>query len=180
MKNGLTQKQETFCLKYFELGSAREAALIAGYSPRTVDAIASINLTKVKVIERLLELRKVAEDATIATVVERKQRLTEILRADIPDFVNEGGIKVEKQSPNVGAVSEITTRTKVFRKGGEPVVITNLKLHSPIQAIGELNKMEKIYDENKVVIDNRSVTINVTSDKGKDLAKRLIEGEGTE
>ena len=181
MKNGLTQKQETFCLKYFELGNATEAALIAGYSPRTVAVIASINLTKVKIIERLKELRQVAEDATIATVIERKQRLTEILRADIPDFINEDGIKIEKQSPNVGAVSEITTRTKVFRKGGEPVVITNLKLHSPIQAINELNKMEKIYEsEGKVIIDNRSVTINVISDKGKELAKRLTEGERTE
>ena len=74
----LTQRQETFCLKYFELGNASEAALIAGYSPRTVRAIASVNLTKINIQARLKELRQVVEDASIANVLERQQILTEI------------------------------------------------------------------------------------------------------
>ena len=54
----LTQKQETFCLKYFELGNASEAALIAGYSPRSIRNIASVTLTNANVQEKLKELRQ--------------------------------------------------------------------------------------------------------------------------
>lgn len=180
MARRLTQKQETFCLKYFELGKVTEAALVAGYSPRTAFVIGSENLTKPKIIERIDQLRQIAENASIASVVERKQRLTEIVRADIPDFVEDGNIRVGKQSPNVGAVSEITSKTKVFRKGGEPILITNLKLHSPIQAIAELNKMERIYEaEGSIRIDNRTLIINVMSEHAKSLTQRLIEGERT-
>lgn len=136
----LTQKQENFCLKYFELGNASEAARLALYSPRTAASIGMENLCKPQIQARIDQLRKAAEDASVATVLERKQRLTNILRASVPDFVSQDGIKVDGESPNVGAVSEVTTRTKIYR--GDPAVITNLKLHSPIQAIAELNKME--------------------------------------
>jgi len=143
MRKRLTQMQETFCLKYFELGNASEAATIAGYSTRSIRNIASVNLTKTNIIKRIDQLRQAAEDASIASVVERKQRLTEIARANIPDYVQEDGIRLNGQSPNTGAVSEITTKTKMLSNG--PAVITNLKLHNPIQAIAELNKMDGAY-----------------------------------
>jgi len=84
-------------------------------------------------------------------VRERKERLSELSRANIPDFISDEGIKVSKESPNVGAVSEITSVTRVLRKGGEPVVITKLKLHNPITAIAELNKMEGEYPPSNVL-----------------------------
>jgi len=184
MRKRLTQKQETFCLKYFELGNASEAARIALYSPRTAAVIGRENLLKPQIIERIDQLRQLAEDASIATVVERKQRLTEIARANIPDYVDDVSIRVDKESPNVGAVSEITTRTRVYRN--EPVVITNLKLHNPIQAIAELNKMERIYEPDgaTVNVDNRKVEINIGDPKEKllsllaRLATRAGETEG--
>lgn len=139
----LTQKQETFCLKYFELGNATEAALIAGYSPKTARAIASINLTKADIQARLKELNQNTEDASIATVTERKQRLTELAKED-----NEGKFGFQRQ-PN-------------------------------ISAIAELNKMEKVYTENTVNVDNRTLNIIVNSEKAKELTQKLIEGERTE
>lgn len=141
------QKQERFCLEYFKSGNAAASAVLAGYSVRSIRAIASTLLTKINIQKRLEELRKKAEADSIMTVVERKQRLSEIARAKVPDFVDEDGIKVDKVSRNVGAVAEVTTRTKLYRKTGEAVNITNFKLHSPIQAINELNKMEGIYSE---------------------------------
>lgn len=182
MRNGLTQKQETFCLKYFELGNATEAALIAGYSPKNSRVIGSDNLTKIDIQDRMKELRQVAEDASVATVIERKQRLSEILRATIPEFQDEGGgISVKKGQAGVGAVSEITTRNKMSRKTMEPVVITNLKLHSPIQAIAELNKMEKIYTDGTTVnVDNRKIEINVVSEIAREATERITQGERTE
>uniref|UniRef100_A0A6M3INW3 Putative terminase n=1 Tax=viral metagenome TaxID=1070528 RepID=A0A6M3INW3_9ZZZZ len=174
MKTHLTQKQETFCLKYFELGNASEAARLALYSPKTAATIGAENLLKPKIQTRLQELQRKVEDESVATVLERKQRLTEILRAEIPDYVSEDGIKVEKSSPNVGAVSEVTTKTKVFKRGGEPVIITNLKLHSPIQAINELNKMEKIHTDGISVNVNQVEAKIVHFDAGE-VARAIIE-----
>ena len=176
----LTQKQEVFCLKYIELGNASEAAKVAHYSYKTAGVMGSENLLKPKIQARLKELRQKTEDATIATVVERKQRLTEIARANLPDYVEPEGITVDKESPNVGAVSEITTRTKVYNKREGPVTITNLKLHNPIQAIAELNKMEKVYTEGtQVNIDNRKVEIVVSTENAKRLTEEILRGEGT-
>ena len=161
MRTRLTQKQETFCLRYFELGNATEAANLAGYSPRGIRVTASRMLTKTNIQARIKELRQKAEDETVMNVLERKQRLSEIARAVIPDFVADQGIRVSKDMPNVAAVAEITTKTRLYRKGGEPVTITNLKLHNPVAPIQELNKMDRIYSDGYQ--DNRTVnkTFNI-------------------
>jgi len=184
MNNRLTQKEETFALLVFSGVIQREAWGQAGYSTKYsiehIDHNASVLANSNKVQTRLKELRQAAEDTTVATVLERKQRLSEVVRANVPDFVADGAIAVEKQSPNVGAVSEITTRTRVFRKGGEPVNITNLKLHSPIQAIAELNKMERVYEpDGGTTINNQIVNIIVMSEEDKKNIERVMEGEGT-
>jgi len=146
----LRQKQEIFCLKYFEGATATEAMIAAGYSPKYATQNTNHVLSIPVVQERLKELRQKTEDETVMNVLERKQRLSEIARAIIPDFVGDDGIKVTKGTPNVAAVEEITTKTKIYRKGGDPVIITNLKLHNPIPAIQELNKMGGDYSEQPV------------------------------
>ena len=155
----LTQKQETFCLKYFELGNATEAAIIAGYSPKTARKIASENLTKGYIKERYEVLVQKAQDASIATVLERKQVLTEIVRGRFADFMT----KLTAEKLKSAALQEI----RIIEYGKEvPVKTTTIKLHSPIQAIAELNKMEQIYSEGPTVnIDNR--TIEIHDPKGK-------------
>jgi len=177
MRQRLTQKQETFCLKYFELGNASEAARLARYSPRTAGAIGAENLSKPQIRARIDELRLKAEDASIAAPKERKQRLTEIARAGIPDFMTEEGIKINKDSSNVGAVSKITSRTKVYHKGGGPVNITTFELHNPIQAIQELNKMDHIYDEKPQFNDNRTYNIIVQGDGAREKVNQVLEGK---
>jgi len=181
----LTQKQEKFCLNLFAGMSQREAWLNAGYSKNmavaTIDSKACILAVNGKVRERLAELRKKAEDASIMSVIERKQRLSEIARAVVPDFQDEGGgINVKRGIPNVAAVSEVTTKSKYNRKNMEPVVITNLKLHSPIQAIAELNKMEKIYSETPASTINNTQNINiyVMDPETKDLLSKVGERTG--
>jgi len=159
--HGATPKQFNYALNLFSGMYQREAYLDAykcTYALKTVDANASRLAHNEKVLAILADLKKAAEDASVANVLERKQRLTEILRADIPDFVTDEGIKVTKNSPNAGAVSEITTKKKIFR-GGVPVEITNLKLHNPISAISELNKMEAIGIEK----GDTNIQINIIS-----------------
>ncbi|MCK5236310.1 MAG: terminase small subunit [Deltaproteobacteria bacterium] len=171
--NGLTQKQATFCLKYFELGNASEAARIALYSPRTAAVIGRENLLKPKIKAKIAELRQKAEDATIADVIERRQVLTEIVRGRFADFMT----KLTPEKLRSAALQEIRI-TEVGQ--GTPIKTTTIKLHSAIQAIDTLNKMDKLYTDGAMVsIDNRKIEIIVESEEAKELTKRLLEGERT-
>lgn len=176
----LTQKQETFCLKYFELGNASEAALLAGYSPRYAATHTTRWLNMANISQRLQELRQVAEDASVASVMERKQILTDITRGNLTDYQETGAdgawLNIGKESPHTKAIAEITSRTNEDNS-----VITKVKLHNPIQAISELNKMEHIYTEGATLnIDNRKVEIIVSGEEAKRLTEAILNGERTE
>jgi len=80
MPSLLTTKQERFCLEYFTTGNAYQSAITAGYSQKTAVSIASINLRKPRVLQRIKEFRDAAASDKIADVKERKEKLTEILR----------------------------------------------------------------------------------------------------
>ena len=174
----LTQKQINFALDVVKQIPAGKAYM-AHYKVRTMavaDAAASRLLKTVRVQAYLKELRQKMEDESIADPIERKQILTQIVRAAIPDFVTEDKITVTAESPNVKAVAEITQREG--KHGLLPVVITNIKLHNPMQAIDLLNKMDKIYEVGaSVTVDNRTVNIIVESERGKELTERLLRGD---
>jgi len=152
MVNGLTQKQKTFTLGLFKGLSQREAYIAAGYSAkqslRVIDRNACVLAKTNKVLIRWNELNKEAEDVTIATVKERKQILTQIARGDITDYLTCGPdrdlISVGSESPNTRALSEVTSRTEYDEKGAGVAVVTKIKLHNPIQAIAEHNRMERV------------------------------------
>jgi len=173
----LTQKQETFCLNLLQGMSQRDAYVAAGYSPKqlpeTIDRHACELAKTDKVMARYEELRQKAEDASVATVLERKQVLTEIVRGRFADFIK----NLTADKLRSAALQEI----RIISYGKEvPVKTTIIKLHNPVQAIAELNKMERIYEaEGSVTIDNRTLVINVMSEKGKTLTERLMVGERT-
>lgn len=169
-RTGLTQKQETFCLRYFELGNATKAARLAGYRPRSASVIAAENLTKPLVVARLAELRKKAEDASVMSVLERKQRLSEIARARLSDVVSAGPdgswINIGLDGCQSAALKSVKSRTEYGENGAHPTVITDVELHDPIRAIAELNKLDGAYapvkTEHSGSIDvHETVTIEV-------------------
>jgi len=175
----LTQKQETFCLQYFRLGNATKAALIAGYNSRNARIIAAENLSKLNIQTRLGALRQAAEDASIASVVERKQVLTEIVRGRFSDFFDK---KLTRKRLKSAALQEIRITEFVGGKDGRAhEKTTTIKLNNPVQAIAELNKMEKIYTEGTIVnVDNRKIEIFVVSETARDLTNKIAQGERTE
>ena len=121
--DGLTVKQERFCLRYFELGNATEAARLAGYSLRTASSIAAENLQKPQIQKRLSELSKLAEDKAVATVSERKRRITELIRT--------GKITAEDIRPRdrIAAIKELNLMEHVYesRIGGDTqVTVVNI------------------------------------------------------
>ncbi len=184
----LTSKQEAFALNLFSGKNQRDAYREAGYAvvkqaQGTIDANASRLANNVKVKARLAELQQAAEAATIATVVERKQILTEIARGKVSNLLNKEQRIEQGGNLDTASIQEIDTVDVKIGKGENAslATITKIKLHNPVSAIDLLNKMERIYEaEGSMTIDNRTLIINVISDKGKDLTQRLLNGERTE
>jgi len=178
----LTQKQETFCLKYFELGNATEAAKLAGYSPKTAYSIGNENLKKPEIQARIKELRQRVEDEIVMNVLERKRKLTEIARARLTDFMELGQdgswVNLGPEVEGAGAIQEIHSRTEYDEDGAKSTVYTSVKLHDPMKAIDLLNKMDKIYSEGAIFQDNRvnrTVNILVIDSETKDLVSQVAE-----
>jgi hypothetical protein len=146
-------------VKYVELGNAARAGREAGYSPRTASHGTHRILTNPAIAARLKELGQRAEDEAVANVVERKRRLTEIVRGRVTDYLNDtgDGFAVDRSSANPGALEQLSIRTSPGRDGEGAETIVDVKLHDPVRAIAELNKMERVYTEGTVV--NQTVLI---------------------
>ena len=84
----INHQHEKFCLAYFSGKNGKEAAIEAGYSEKTAYALASRLLRNVKISERLRELQEAAASARIMGKTERMERLSEIARARVTDFVS--------------------------------------------------------------------------------------------
>lgn len=182
----LTQRQETFCLNILRGMGQREAYIKAGYSTNmslsVIDVKASELARNGKVSVRIKELRQIELDATIATVEERKQILTEIARGRVGTLLDDNQ-RIKQGEPLTDAsIQEVDTFDIKIGKGENARLaqITKIKLHNPVPAVDLLNKMERIYDTDGIKIDNRTLNIYVNSDKAKDLTQRLIEGERTD
>jgi phage terminase small subunit len=185
--NKLTQKQERFVIEYFKTGNATQSAITAGYlnnSDNSVAVTASRLLNNAKIVDRLSQLRKRVEDDSVMTVLERKQRLSEIARARLTDFMEMGKdgswCNIGPETPFTGAISEIHSRTEYNDDTDISTVHTSVKLHNPVNAIQELNKMEKIYsDASQVSTVNNTLIINVRDAETKNLIDKLSERTGS-
>lgn len=186
MKDKLTQKQENFCLNVFQGMSQREA-YIQSYKPNyaitTIDANASRLASNEKVLKRLSELREKAQNSKIASVIERKEILSEIARANMTNFVEVGQdgawFNIDNTNLNSRAIQSVQSKTILGKDGADDAVFIRVNLHNPIDAIKELNKMDGVYAENTTVVnnDNRSINIIVQGEKGKKITEALMGGE---
>ncbi len=163
-------------MEYFAIGNATEAAIKAGYSLKSAQQIGSENLLKPVIAARIKELQDKAESDKIMTVKERKERLSEIARARVTDYVTcEKGrsrINVGLESVNSAAVQEVVSEEVPLGKGKDvPIVlVTKLKLHDPVRAIAELNRMEKVYTDGQPEDKSPKVQVNVISIETKTVA----------
>ena len=188
----LTQMQERFVLNLFQGMSQREAYIKAGYSGNMavsiIDSHACALARSGKVKVRLAELNKQTESTAVATVEERKQFLTKIIRTKMTDFMEVGQdgswVNLGAETPKTEAISEIHSRTEYDDNGSKPTVYTSIKLHDPIKAVDLLNKMDNLYQQDKqdinVNVDNRKVEIIVATDNARQLTERILNGERTD
>ncbi len=154
MRNKLSEKQHAFTLLVSE-GKEAGPAYMEIYRCRSMavaSACASRLLTNAKVEKLLGELRKKAEDDSVATVLEMEQVLTEIIRGRFSEFMT----NLTPDKLKSAALQEIKITEAVTGR------TTTIKLNDPAKAIDLLNKMDKLYGDEPIVnIDNRTVNIGV-------------------
>lgn len=178
------QKQEKFCIEYINSGNGTASAVLAKYSVKSAGVTACRLLKNNNVLARLNELRERIESKKVMNVQERKERLSEIARAKLTNFMELGKdgswVNIGAETEQGGAIQEIHSRTEYDENGSHPTLYTSVKLHDPVRAIQELNKMEKIYIEGTTVnVDNRKIEVQVVSENAKQLTDRILSGEGT-
>jgi phage terminase small subunit len=180
----MNQRQELFCQGLFKGKSGTQAYIDAGYSPKNA-ASGAVQLSRnPKVQARLKELNDLAVTARVATVSQRKERLSEIINARYSDFVTCGAdgpyVDLGPETPNAGAVSAIHSRTKRDKGGNGETQYTSIELHDPVKAIAELNKMDGVYPAAKVDVTSKGeqlkpATYNVGNGSLGNVMQGLVE-----
>lgn len=158
----LTAKQEAFAFNIAVKQMSQHDAYMGAYNtksmlPATIDRSAHDLATLDKITARVEQLLEKHRTPDVMDYQERQRILTELGRGNLLDYQETGAdggyLSVGKDSPNTRAISEITSRTEYDKNGSGAALVTKLKLHNPIQAISELNKMDGSYPAAKIDLD---------------------------
>ena len=106
-KYGLTQRQLDFCIAFVELGNAKQAAIKAGYSPKTAVNQGSTLLTKQEVKNKIYDLRHDDAKRRIATGNEVMEFFTKVMNGEVKD---QFGLEASL-SDRLKAANELAKRT---------------------------------------------------------------------
>ncbi len=87
MERKLTTKQKIFCDEYIKSGNAKEAAVKAGYSPKTAKSIGQENLTKPDLKAYIDAKMAEIESHKIADAKEVLEFYTKVLRDEVVEEV---------------------------------------------------------------------------------------------
>lgn len=186
-KDGESQlniRQLKFCLEVFKGLSATQAAKNAGYSARSAGDTGYDLLKLPAVQDYIKRLHAEATDSSVMSVLERKHRLTEIARGKATDFIDEDGNVIIPED-GAGEIAEIKkTHFQGGKDGRAHQRTTTVKLHNPLTAIAELNKMEGAYAPEKVDHTLRMFKVVTDPDPppqgASTIADDIVEGEAKE
>jgi len=145
---GITPKEKLFCYAYFNNnGNGAEAAIKAGYAPKSAKVTASKLLTKANVQNLLVKLQTKIEDKAIITKERIARELMKIGFFDIKKAYGENG-KLKSISEMPARVTAAISGIKVDEEcdnsseSTEKVSkILEVKFNNKIGALAELNRM---------------------------------------
>lgn len=149
-------RHEKFAQAILKGRNHTEAAIEAGYVKSRARWTGRDLATNSHIIERIKELNKKTEAATVASVKERKEVLTEVIRGRFTHFMDTEGHLVELTEENLKSAALQEVRIVQFtggKDGRAKEQSTTIKLHSPLQAIDLLNKMGGDYPPSKVEVE---------------------------
>lgn len=135
MSNGLNTKQTIFVEQYLQCWNATEAARRAGYSERSIRAIASENLTKPNIKEaidiRIAELKMSTDEVLL--------RLADQARGDIGEFAEIANSEDLANHPMSRIVKKYKKRTYHPKDSDsyEEIEIELYDAHAPLVDLGK-------------------------------------------
>jgi phage terminase small subunit len=158
---GLTIQEVKFADEYSINPNGKQSALQAGYSESHAAKMACQLLKKKAIRLRIKQNLQLARASTIMEVRERKERLTQIGRADLRDFVSIQGNQVcmkIKGKKRKGTLRSLAIEETFDAKGNRKVT-HKIQLHDPMKAIDMLNRMDGEYNET-IDVSGSLVVIN--------------------
>lgn len=169
---GLTLKQSLFVSEYMKDRNATQAAIRAGYNPKSADRMGWSLLKNPKVQEAISERVEAAENRSQVTVDRVLTELARIAFADITDIVSVEGGKVRVRDtrdlpPETRkAISEIT---ETGAAGGT----IKVKLHDKIKALELIGRHLAMFKD-KLDVDAGETIVGVLAE----LARRREAAAG--
>lgn len=145
----LSDRQKLFCKYVAEGDNPSLAAVKASYSEKGNRSRACRLMKKNEIRVEIRRLQEEIATPRIASVLELKQRLTQIIRADIWDYfeIVNGQLQWKEGADKERANSlfKIKTKTKTDKSGNIISKMMSVKPPDTIKAIHMLSKMEGLY-----------------------------------
>lgn len=116
MKHKMTAKQQKFVDQYIKFGNAKQAALEAGYSPKTAKQMGVENLSKPYLKAAIDERMKAMEDDTIAKAAEVLEYFTTVLRGTARETVAVATMDGVEQVDNPPSIKDCMSAGKELLK----------------------------------------------------------------
>lgn len=162
MKPKLTEKQKFFCREYLRDFNATQAAIRAGYSPKTAKQIAAENLSKLdlrRYIRALADNLNEQTDNDIRRIIIELQLIAYGSLKDVADW-DCNGITL-KNSDDIEESSRIVSELSDSPKFG-----MKIKMHDKIKALELLGKYHKIFSDKEEKNDNKGeIVIKMSYDR---------------
>ena len=168
MERKLTTKQKIFCDEYLKSGNAKEAAIKAGYSPKTAKSIGQENLTKPDLKAYIDAKMAEIESHKIADAKEVLEFYTKVLRDEVVEEVpmsTADDVVVIKKKPSFK--DKITASKEIMKR--YPLV-------DPI----EKQKLQKLIADTRISESKATVAERLGSENTEqldDLINKLVGEE---
>ena len=144
----MTNKQERFCEEYMIDLNATQAAIRAGYSPKSAHSIATETLQKPAVrarIDKALAAQSRRTGVTADRVVRELARVAFANSQDVIDY-DDATVKPEAVRDDTAAVASVRVKTIPTKDG--PGVEREVKMHDKLKALELLGKRLGLFTDN--------------------------------
>ena len=182
----MTDKQKKFCEEYVVDWNGKRAAIAAGYSKKTATQIAYQILQKEEVKDYIDECKANVQKLVGISKIRIGRNLVNVASSNVDDVMDDWG-KVKEWKDIAREVKAAISQLDVEVKEEGKVKTTNIKLkmHNPVPANQELNKMFGYNEPDRTQIENITpaefpkIIYYRTSDveEDEDLQQKLDTGE---
>ena len=190
MGEDLSPKQSKFCIEYVKDYNGRQAAIRAGYSPKTAQEQASRLLSKVKVQKEIARRESRIENKVIISKDKILRELSKVGFSNVSDHltVDEYGcvqaVGLDQLPPGASAAIKKVKERRVIKStpgGTDPILESTLEyeLHDKINPLVQMGKELGMFREkHEINIDEKMMGVFVSilpESYAKEFKKRLLE-----